>query len=136
MRELDPKYLECVYIDVRKNIGRLEQQGRFREAKAFYSVYATEIEIFRRNGLLVDNASALSGPIENVIIHYKDFTTEGLKFLMSGALDNWLKNCDRKSNALFKKGASEEERLAVSADISSLQKRLDKFRSQQVKKLH
>jgi hypothetical protein len=127
MRQFDPKYLEFVYIDVQESLHDLERQGRLREVVVTSTHLKTEIQFIKQNELLTENASAWRAQFEHVVIRYKDFVPIGLNFLMFGGVSSWLKNCDRKSNDLLKKGVREEERLAVYSDIFSLQKRFDKF---------
>jgi hypothetical protein len=100
-----------------------------RYAKVAFIYSKTEIEFLRREKLIKSDAQAVTAPIEEVIIKFSDLTDVGQDFVMSKATTKWLGACDRKSNDLLSKGASEEERLAVYADARGLEKRLAKFRA-------
>jgi hypothetical protein len=97
---------------------------------------STEINFLIEAGLLRQDASARHTPLDQAVICFSNLTEEGQDFLMSQATVKWLGACDRKSNDMLKRGASEEERLAVYADPKGLYKRLEKFRKERAAKAH
>ncbi|MGL4489819.1 MAG: hypothetical protein ACRCU5_10290 [Rhizobiaceae bacterium] len=87
-------------------------------------------------GFLTDTFAGRGLPREQMVIKMSDLTEEGQDFIMSGAHMSWLGALDRKSNDLLKRGASNEERLAVRADPKGLYTRLEKFRKERTKSAH
>jgi hypothetical protein len=96
----------------------------------------TEIEFLRHVGFIRSDSPAFTSPILETVLRLSDMTDEGQDFVMSSATSKWLGACDRKSNEMLKRGASEEERLAVYADPKGLHSRLEKFRKERAAKAH
>jgi hypothetical protein len=107
-----------------------------RAAKATLTLAETEIEFLRRQGLIRSDSKAFISPIEETVLRLSDLTEEGQDFVMSQATVKWVEACSRKSNDMLKRGASEEERLAVYADPKGLHSRLEKFRKERAAKAH
>jgi hypothetical protein len=103
-------------------------------AKVASTYLCTEVEFLRLQKLIKPTSSANEMQFENLVLRLSDLTEEGQDFVMSGATSKWLAACDRKSNAMLAKGASEEERLAVYADPKGLISRLEKFRKERAAK--
>jgi hypothetical protein len=101
-----------------------------RAKRGVLTYNSTEINFLIDADLLRQDASARHTSLDHTVIRFSDLTEEGQDFLMSQATVKWLGACDRKSNDMLKRGASEEERLAVYADPKGLYKRLEKFRKE------
>ena len=104
---------------------------RWRKLAATFS--KTIVSFYLNTGLLkTDPVATLANP-EKVVLRLSDLTEEGQDFLLWDK-GRWLGACDRKSNDLLRKGATEKERLAVYADPKGLYRRLDKFRKERASK--
>ena len=127
---------DFVYLDVHFSFDSHKENPWFsaaaveRAKRGVLTSTSTEINFLIDTGLLRDDASARHTPLDRAIIRFSDLTDEGQDFLMSQATVKWLGACDRKSNDMLKRDASEEERLAVYADPKGLYKRLEKFRKE------
>jgi hypothetical protein len=124
------KYRDFEFLNVPQSIQIREKPytGRLRALALVYC--ATQVRFFKEAGLLVKDVPLDDEGLSNVVLRLADFSAEGQDFIMSGAVDNWLGACDRKSNKLLKQDAAESDRLAVYADESGLFKRLEKFRKE------
>jgi len=75
----------------------------------------TELELLQKYALIKSSAPALQVALDQVVIRFSDYTQLGQEFVLSGAIDTWLKACDRKQT------------LAAYADRAPLEKRIVKF---------
>ncbi len=123
-------HLDFIYL----NIPRWLNHGTERERKYAATHNATEIKFLKEARLLRPDSSVWQTPYEQTVVRLSDLTEEGQDFLMSAAISNWLGACDRKSNDMLKKGATEEQRLAIYADPKGLYSRLEKFRKTRLAK--
>jgi hypothetical protein len=122
------KYKDFIFLNVARSLQASEHPYTGRQRR-LASVYCGSLVNFFNEAKLLKHAAPASGQeFEKLALRISDFTEEGQDFVMLGATDKWLAACDRKSNALLAKGATEEERLKVYADNSGLLKRLAKFR--------
>jgi hypothetical protein len=130
------KQKDFVFLNVKLSLQVEEHPytGRLRKLAEVYC--ATIIDFLKRGGLLKPAAAVNGIVFEDAVLRLSDLTDEGQDFIMSGATDNWLSACDRKSNLILAKGANEEERLKVYADPAGLKKRLEKFRKDRAARAH
>jgi hypothetical protein len=101
-----------------------------RAKRVVIAYISTEIHFLMDTGLLRGDAPARQTPLDQAVVRFSELTEEGQDFIMSQAMVKWLGACDKKSNDMFKRGASEEESLAVYANPKGLYKRLEKFRKE------
>jgi hypothetical protein len=125
-----------VYLDVHSSLERQKENPWFsaavveRAKRGVLTWASTEINFLIDAGLLRQDASARHTPLDQAVIRFSELTEEGQDFILSQATVKWLGACDKKSNDMLKKGASEEQRLAVYSDPKGLYKRLEKFRKE------
>ena len=127
-------YKDFILLNVPGLLARKEipETGRWKKVALAFS--STKVHFLIDAGLLKEDVPARSLPVDQAVIRLSDLTAEGQDFIMSGADDNWLGACDRKSNKMLAEGATEEERLNVYRDSSGLYKRLEKFRKERTSK--
>lgn len=58
----------------------------------------TQLGVFQKYGLIRHDAEALRMPIEKAVVRFSDYTPEGQALVRSGAVEKWLKACDRKGS--------------------------------------
>jgi hypothetical protein len=75
----------------------------------------TQLDVFKKHGLLKDTAPALVASLETVVVRFSDYTSTGQDFVKSGARDRWLSSCDR------------DGRIAAYEDCKRLEKRVTSF---------
>jgi hypothetical protein len=129
------KNQDFIFLDVKGllDLKFRSANGAERWKKVAIAFATTKRDFFVETGLLRQGIEARSQSVQDLKLQLSDLTEEGQDFLF-WEKDSWLGACDRKSNDLLRKGATDEERLAVYADPKGLYRRLDKFRKERAAK--
>ena len=105
---------DFIFLNVPALLARYSEPSPEWRAKVL-ALAQTQIELFKKHGLIKEHASALRAPLDKAIMMFSDYTPPGQAVIRSGAVDKWLASCDRKGS------------LSAYEDPAPLEKRILKF---------